>query len=366
MRILKRYQTTRILFVCLPLMVTSLYCSAQSASNITAAAGTFLKTLNSDELAKTNYVFADSLRTKWSNLPIGLFPRPGIQFGSLSDASKIAFHELLTATLSSQGYLKLTSIMQMDDILNSLYQRAYNEKKIPADVLKMVQDLKWSYDNYFVSIWGTPGLVDAWGFNFGGHHIAMNVTVKGNAISVSPWFLGSDPAQVKNAKYSGLRILSKEEDYGFELLRFLSPAQKAKAVLSTEVPKDIITNPNSSQRIDTYTGISAKEFNADQVEVLKLMIMEYTHNFEHHTAHALFAKIMKTGIQKVYFAWIGSQVRNAPHYYIIHGPDFLIEYDNVGFENDGNHIHAIMREAGNDFGSDLLKAHYLTSEHHKK
>ena len=55
----------------------------------------------------------------------------------------------------------------------------------------------------------------------------------------------------------------------------------------------------------------------------------------------------------MYFAWIGSLENDKPHYYMIHSPEFLIEYDNVGFQNDGNHIHAIFRETGNDFGEDI-------------
>ena len=74
-------------------------------------------------------------------------------------------------------------------------------------------------------------------------------------------------------------------------------------------------------------------------------------------------KIIKSGIEKIYFAWIGSLENNKPHYYILNGPDFLIEYDNVGFGNDGNHIHAILREKGNDFGADILKQHYQESKH---
>ena len=256
--------------------------------------------------------------------------------------------------------------MQLDDILNTLYQEAFDKKEINETMLKGMQDLKWSHDNFFISIWGKPNDKAAWGMNFGGHHIALSVTITGTSIAVSPFFIGTDPSQVKSAKYAGWRILSKEEDYGFMLLNFLSENQKAKAILKQEVPKDIITNPQSSQRITTYYGISAKEFNEDQVAILKLLVQEYTHDFEHSTAHRLFDEIVKTGWDKVYFAWVGGQERNTPHYYIVNGPDFLIEYDNVGFQNDGNHIHAILREKGNDFGEDILKQHYLTSEDHKK
>ena len=41
----------------------------------------------------------------------------------------------------------------------------------------------------------------------------------------------------------------------------------------------------------------------------------------------------------------------------------MIEYDNVGFQKNGNHIHYIWREKGNDFGEDILKAHYLKHKH---
>ena len=140
--------------------------------------------------------------------------------------SRIAFHEMLTSILSSQGYLKLTSIMQLDDILNSLYQEAFDKKEINETMLKRMQELKWSHDNFFISIWGKPNDKAAWGMNFGGHHIALSVTITGTSIAVSPFFIGTDPSQVKSAKYAGWRILSKEEDYGFMLLNFLSEKQK--------------------------------------------------------------------------------------------------------------------------------------------
>jgi Protein of unknown function (DUF3500) len=338
---------------------------SQKNSTISTATSQFLSTLNAEELKKTSYEFTDTLRLRWSNLPVGLAPRAGVPYGSLSDASRIAFHEALTSILSSRGYLKLTSIMQLDDILNTLYKQALDKGEINQDVYKRIQDLNWAHGNYYISVWGKPNDKDPWGLNFGGHHIALNVTVRGNGISFSPLFIGTDPAQVKSSKYAGWRILSKEEDYGFMLLNFLSESQKAKAILTQDVPKDIITNPGSSQRITTYYGIQAKDFNEDQKAVLKILIEEYVHSFEHNVAHRLYDKIMKTGLDKVYFAWVGSRERNKPHYYILNGPDFLIEYDNVGFQNDGNHIHAILREKGNEFGADMLKEHYLTSDHHK-
>lgn len=336
---------------------------SQGASDLSANASKFINTLGAEQKQKINYSFDDSLRHKWTNLPVGMVPRPGIAYGSLSDESRLAFHRVLSSVLSSQGYLKLTSIMQLDDILNVLYQSAFDSGKIDEKTLKMTQNLNWGHGNYFISIYGTPQDVNPWGLNFGGHHMALNLTVSGKNVTISPYFSGTDPSEVKTDKYAGWRILSKEEDYGFMLLHMLSKDQQSMAILSRETPKDIITNPNSPQRITEYAGVSAAKFNKSQKEMLQILIEEYVHNFEHPIAHSLFSKIMKTGIKKVYFGWIGSTENNHPHYYVIHGPDFLIEYDNVGFQNNGNHIHCILRESGNDFGIDLLQQHYMAEKH---
>ena len=346
--------------LCLLLTSTSF---AQPNPMIADAADRFLSTLSADERAKTQYAFTDSLRFKWTNLPVGLMARPGIAYGSLSDQSRLAFHRVLSAMLSSQGYLKTTSIMYLDDILNTLYQQAFDDKKIDQKTLTMMQNMKWAHGNYYISIWGKPGQADPWGVNFGGHHLALSLTTDGKTVSMSPYFVGTDPAEVKAGKYAGLRVLSKEEDYGFLLINALTAAQKDMAVLKQDTPKDIITSPQAQQRITSYYGIPASQFTVDQKAILTLLIQEYTHNFEHQKAHQLFDKITKSGLDKVHFAWVGAQENNKPHYYIINGPDFLIEYDNVGFQNDGNHIHAILREKNQDFGEDLLKQHYAQIKH---
>lgn len=347
-----------ILFAFLPFVGFS-----QSTKTLLESTKHFLSTLNADETKTTVYDFKDSLRYKWTNLPIGMVPRPGIQYGSLSDKSRLAFHRVLSAMLSSQGYLKTTSIMQLDDILNTLYQQAFDDGKIDQKMLKRMQDLKWDHGNYYISVWGKPNAKTPWGLNFGGHHMALSLTTDGEHVSMSPYFLGTDPSEVKFGKYSGLRVLSKEEDYGFMLVNSLSDAQKSVAILKQAVPKDIITSPQAKQRITSYYGIAAGQLDDTQKTLLKILINEYTHNFEHGKAHKLTEKIMMSGFDKIYFAWIGSLENDKPHYYIINGPDFLIEYDNVGFQNDGNHIHAILREKGSDFGEDILKNHYLQSKH---
>ncbi len=336
---------------------------SQSIENLIKETKEFLNTLNQDELQLLNYSFKDTSRTKWTNLPVGMAKRPGIKYGDLSTESKIKFHHILSTLLSSQGYLKTTSIMQLDDILNELYEDAYEKKEIDKKLITKLRNLKWSYNNYFVSVWGNLDKMSVWGMKFEGHHISLNLTVTGDKFSLTPLFFGTDPAEVHSSKYAGLRVLSKEEDYGFLLINSLTDEQKSIATLSKDVPKDIITNPNYKGRLLDYSGIKADKLNPKQQQILQYIIKEYIHNLEHEKAHEYLDKIKKSGLDAVYFAWIGSYEPQNNHYYIINGPGFIIEYDNVGFQNNGNHIHSIWREKGNDFGEDLLKKHYLENKH---
>ena len=87
------------------------------------------------------------------------------------------------------------------------------------------------------------------------------------------------------------------------------------------------------------------------------MIREFVFNMEYDKAVMEYEKIRKAGIDNIWFGWIGAYEEKKPHYYVINGPTFLIEFDNNGGpRNAANHIHAIWREKGNEYGEDVLKA----------
>jgi len=70
-------------------------------------------------------------------------------------------------------------------------------------------------------------------------------------------------------------------------------------------------------------------------------------------------QIEKEGKAHIHFAWAGSKKQGQGHYYRVHGPSFLIEYDNT--QNDANHIHTVWRDLRDDWGEDLLRGHYENS-----
>lgn len=336
---------------------------AQEVPEIQKRTVTFLETLDQNQTNQVLIALNDSSRTKWTNLPIGLAPRSGLQYADFSDKSKIAFHKILSELLSSQGYLKTFAIMQVDDILHELFEIKYERGEMNENSIKMIRGLNWDYGNYFLAIAGNPKTDDQWGLKFEGHHLSLNLTVSGQEFSMTPLFLGSDPAVVEETQYAGLRPLSKEEDYGFWFVNSLDDAQKAKATLDEKVPGDIFTSPNRPQWLETFQGIKGSELSENQRQILHYLIEEYVANLDHQKAEEYLAKLHASGMDEVYFAWIGSYEPMKAHYYIIHSPDFLIEYDNVGFLDNANHIHSIFREKGNDFGEDVLKNHRMAHHH---
>jgi hypothetical protein len=74
-------------------------------------------------------------------------------------------------------------------------------------------------------------------------------------------------------------------------------------------------------------------------------------------------RIRRQGVDRLVFAWMGGLSKGQGHYYRVHGPSFLIEYDNT--QNGANHIHSVWRDFQGDFGRDLLEEHYRTVPHHK-
>ncbi|MDX5340596.1 MAG: DUF3500 domain-containing protein [Cyclobacteriaceae bacterium] len=336
---------------------------SQSVELIRTKTIQLLETLTPEQQQKGMISMDDSARTTWTNLPLGLAPRPGIQYGELSEKSKIAFHQVLSSLLSSQGYLKTFAIMQVDDILHELFEIKYSQGQINENSIKMIRGLNWDYGNYFLLISGDPRKEDTWGLKFEGHHLSLNLTLSGDNFSMTPLFLGSDPAVVEDTQYAGLRPLSKEEDYGFWLVNSLDDAQKMKATLQGKVPGDIITSPDRPQWLEEFQGIKGSELTVGQQKILHYLIEEYIGNLEHQKAEEYLDKLHSKGMGEIYFAWIGSYEPMKAHYYVIHSPDFLIEYDNVGFLDNANHIHSILREKGNDFGEDILRKHRMEHRH---
>lgn len=307
--------------------------------------------------------FSDTSRLKWNNLPVGLRARVGTSIGNMNDEQRRLVHRILSASLSSQGYLKATGIMHLDELINRFYDSLYYKKQLSDSDYTFVRALLWSPRNYYFAFFGIPG-DPKWGYKLEGHHLSINFTFVDNKISVTPFFIGTDPAEYLQSEYAGWRVLGQEEDLGLKLIHLLNADQQKKAIMSSEVPGDIITSAESGKRLINYWGIKGSELNTQQKAVVQYIIREFVFNLEYDKAVTEYDKILKAGIDNIFFGWIGGLEEKEAHYFVLNGPSFLIEFDNNGGpRKSANHIHAIWREKGNEYGEDVLKKHYQSEKH---
>jgi len=214
---------------------------------------------------------------------------------------------------------------------------------------------------YFYSVFGSPGGSEPWASRVEGHHLSLNYTVvDGEVVAPTPTFFGANPAEVKSGPEKGLRILPEEEDLAKDLFVALEPHQREQAIVYREAPRDIITKASVHVEIDDGAGLPASLMTGDQRQKLMSLIEVYTGRMPEELARSNLWKLEAEGVDAIHFGWAGSPQRGLPHYYRIHGPSFLVEYDNI--QNAANHIHSVWRETRSDFGRDILRDHY--QQHH--
>lgn len=334
--------------------------NAHALTLVTKAAQDFLTALEPSQRSKVTFSFDSEERKKWSNVPYVFFEREGVSFGEMTPEARRKAHQLFQTVLSSQGYLKVSGIMHLDDVL----------KELSPSQARDGRNLFGS-EFYWIAFFGTPAPDSVWGWQLDGHHLALNFTVAGDQIAVTPAFLGADPAEVRGGAYSGWRILGAEDDLGLQLINALDTVQQTAAILADAAMAGIFTGPGRGDALKAYEGLPAVNMRPDQRGLLLRLIEEYIHNLDDALAHEQMERFRQAGIEKVYFAWMGP-VHPGPrdrYYYRIHGPTLLIEFDNaeppgqVG--EDVNHIHTIWRDPMDDFGEDLLRKHYEESPHHQ-
>ena len=94
---------------------------------------------------------------------------------------------------------------------------------------------------------------------------------------------------------------------------------------------------------------------------MRRLLELYAGRMADSSAYRQLQRIEDAGFERLHFAWAGAHEPGKPHYYRIHGPTVLVEYDNT--QSGANHIHTVWRDLENDFGGDLLRRHYARQPH---
>src|SRR5437879_3939682 len=162
--------------------------SANATTAIVSSANTFLSTLNEPQRARGTFGFQSPQRTGWSNLPTGIFQRNGLRLGDLTEPQRRAALAVVAAALSRDGYQKITEIMNGDEVLKNAGGEGTGGRQGRGGV-------RFGLDEYYIALLGAPSTSAPWMLQFGGHHLAINVTVVGAQNVMTPSLPATQPAK---------------------------------------------------------------------------------------------------------------------------------------------------------------------------
>ena len=316
----------------------------KAAAQMAAAARSFLDSLTEAQKAKATFEYMDGERMYWYYPPIN---RHGLALRDMDQNQRGLAMSLLETGLTPRSFEQAKQIIEHEDVLGPL------EKEM--GMVTFVRDTEL----YYFTVFGEPGPDAPWGWRTEGHHVSLHFSIWGdNIISVTPFFFGANPAEVRKGPKTGLRILGDREDTAFQLMNSLDQSQLERAVIYDEAPLDILTY-NSTKVSFPFRpqGLPGNAMTGSQKESLLSLITEYVGQVRTDLAEQKLAAIRNEGLDHFHLAWAGPVSKNDAHYYRIHGGNFVVEFDNR--QDGANHIHSVWRDIENDFAADVLREHLL-------
>lgn len=309
------------------------------AEQMAEAAQAWLDSLDASQRSRAVFALQDDERENWHFVPRA---RKGVPLKEMSAAQGKLARELVAAGLSDRAVITTDAIIALEDVLHVMENAPRRDRGL-----------------YFFSVFGAPSAEGTWGWRLEGHHLSVNfLIIEGTKYSVTPMFFGANPAEVRiDHAQKGLRALAAEEDRARALMASLDPAQRQNAIISDRAPADIITGNDREAKLAQPSGLPYAAMTPAQQAALRELVAVYARRLRPELARSELEAIADRGWNHVHFAWAGGTERGQPHYYRIHGPEFVIEYDNV--QNGANHIHTTWRDFKGDFGRDLLREHHL-------
>jgi Protein of unknown function (DUF3500) len=349
-------------------------------SRIVSAANRFLATLDGEKRQSVLYSFDnEKQRATWSNLPTSFVPRGGISLKDMNPVQRAAAMALVSAALSAKGFEKIHQIMEGDEALklndDNQPVAGHNGNRPPEGPSSGTPDrpppknggnrppfggppnggAMFGKDLYYISILGKPSEKDPWMLQFGGHHLALNITIAGERGVLTPTLTGAQPALfTSNGKT--VRPLGQESDKALALLNSLDENEKKQAILSYKLA-DLVLGPGQDGKTIQPEGLKASAMNDKQRAMLLDVISEWAGIIHESAATARMAEL-RADINDTWFAWSGPTTadrgKNITAYYRIQGPHLVIEYAPQTLGGDPSlHVHTMYRDPTNDYGRGL-------------
>ena len=149
--------------------------------------------------------------------------------------------------------------------------------------------LQWSPDNYWLAFFGEPSADKQWAWQFGGHHLAVNVTVVAGRSYLSPTFLGIEPASYPSGG-STVAPLDAQLQAGLALINALDDKTRALASV-TNRPREVWAGAGKDGTIPPLEGAKVADWSAAQQQLLLDAIMLWVGLLDAPSSQARLAEI---------------------------------------------------------------------------
>lgn len=301
----------------------------------------FIEALDVDQQRVALHPFAAAARRDWGYTPRH---RPGLPLRGMDAAQQKATWELLDATLSAEGAAKARGVLALEAILQErASDKAYRDP-----------------ENYALAIFGRPG-EEPWGWRFEGHHLSLTLTIVPEVgLAVTPHFLGANPFSgevVPDAHGRLARVLERESALAFEIVGGLDGPALQRAVIRTQAPADIVCGPGREAALHEPVGLPIETMPEELRRRTEALLETFFGHLAAELAQPMMRRVREAGLGGIRFAWAGATAPDGLHYYRLHGPTLIVEYDRT----EADHAHSVWHDPTNLFGEDHLRRHRLAA-----
>lgn len=367
------------------------------AARMAQAAARLVDALDDTQRAEVVWPFpSDAERRSWFYTPTD---HGGLPLAQMTPPQQRMAFQLMATGLSMAGYVTATTIIGLENVLD----------RVEGFTTSWGRPRGRDPELYFVRVFGDPTGDGTWSWRIGGHHVSLSFTiVDGVVAGTTPLFLGADPASSPLLGPHPLRPLEGVEDLARELTRSLDADQHRRAVVAPRAPTDLVL-VNRAELHDgdglvplrdiwrgrlaseydelairvqaaadeaaglttddvaalswssTPKGLAAADMSGSQRQMLDTLLRRYAERLPDQLADDECAKFAGAGLDEVHLLWAGGLEPGEPHYYRLHSPVLLAEYDNTA--RGANHVHTVWRDPRGDFADDVLAIHRRAHDH---
>ncbi|MXX24015.1 MAG: DUF3500 domain-containing protein [Caldilineaceae bacterium SB0668_bin_21] len=321
-------------------------------ASIVSAALDFIELLDEQQHEAALLPFDSNKRSNWSNLPASMLPfdRNGVRIGDLDQSQFNAMLAFLSTAMSTDGLDTVTAVVAAELILAESSRAAR-------------QGL--SEGNYWLAFFGTPSPTEPWAWQFGGHHLAVNMSISNGRITMSPTFIGIEPAvfaadavahafqalggERASDETETVAPFAREIEAALALVNSLSAASHDAVFLSRR-PSSLITGAGRDGVIPELEGSQASGWSPAQKQALLDLVFLWVGTLPPQNA-AMRMQEIEASLDDTFFAWYGSADGAGAIYYRIQSPVLIIEFLTRGpVDVTNGHYHSIYRDPTNEYG----------------